>query len=352
MLVMARWMREAGHHVDVALPPGTLAWQQGIEWGLSLIPAPSISRTEGKRRARSWARGRKADVVWIRDRRDLDWGGHLANALGAALVMQQAMQIPRPKNMPWHWVRYRRVDAWVAGLDWLKAECIAKTPMSKHRCHVLPLPLDERWFTTMSFDKREARQSLGLKLPEEVFLMGTVGRLDAGKGQRDALQALAKLPPSVHWLFVGDNTNNNGTDERRELLEMAVNLGVVHRAHFLPGQADVLPVYDALDGFAMTSSAETIGTVTLEALARRVPVLGTDAGGTAEILGVGRGMLYAPRDVSALIEAVQQLAMRSAEQRATSTNLGYDYVQSCRAQHLVPAWNELLDMLVQSGRKA
>ena len=60
----------------------------------------------------------------------------------------KAMQIPRPKNMPWHWLRYRRVDAWVAGLDWLKAECIAKTPMSEHRCHVLPLPLDERWFTT------------------------------------------------------------------------------------------------------------------------------------------------------------------------------------------------------------
>ena len=352
MLVMARWMREAGHHVNVVLPVGTLAWQQGLDWGLSLIPAPSISKTGGKRHARSWARGRKADVVWIRDRRDLDWGGHLANALGAALVMQQAMQIPRPKNMPWHWVRYRRVDAWVSGLDWLKTECIAKTPMSEHRCHVLPLPLDERWFTTKSIDKREARQSLGLKLPQDVFLMGTVGRLDTGKGQRDALHALAQMPPSFHWLFVGDNTNNNGTDERRVLLEMAGNLGILERAHFLPGQADVLPVHDALDGFAMTSSAETIGTVTLEALARRVPVIGTDTGGTSEILGGGRGMLYPPRNVGALVEAVQQLAMRPAEQRATSTEPGYDYVQSCRAQHLVPAWNELLDVLLQSRRKA
>ena len=44
--------------------------------------------------------------------------------------------------------------------------------------------------------------------------------------------------------------------------------------------------------------------------------------------------------------------MRPAEQRATSTEPGYDYVQSCRAQHLVPAWNELLDTLVQSLRKA
>ena len=352
MLVMARWMREAGHHVDVVLPAGTLAWRQGLEWGLSLIPAPSISKTGGKRHARSWARGRKADVVWIRDRRDLDWGGHLANALGAAFVMQQAMQIPRPKNMPWHWIRYRRVDAWVAGLDWLKAECVAKTPMPEHRCHVLSLPLDERWFTTKSINKREARKSLGMKLPEGVFLMGTVGRLDAGKGQRDALRALAQLPPSFHWLFVGDNTNNNGADERLVLLEMASNLGILERAHFLPGQADVLPVYDALDGFAMTSSAETIGTVTLEALARRVPTIGTDAGGTSEILGMDRGMLYTPGDVSALVAAIQHLQTKPAEQRTAGTNRGCDYVQSCRAQHLVPAWNELLEALVQSRRKA
>ena len=42
----------------------------------------------------------------------------------------------------------------------------------------------------------------------------------------------------------------------------------------------MLPVYDALDAFVMTSHAETIGTVTLEAMARRVPVVGSLAGGT------------------------------------------------------------------------
>ena len=133
---------------------------------------------------------------------------------------------------------------------------------------------------------------------------------------------------------------------------MASNLGILERAHFLPGQDDVLPVYDALDGFAMTSKSETIGTVTLEALARRVPVVGTDAGGTAEILAANRGMLYAPGDLGALVAAVQQLKMRPAEQQASSTDPGYDYVQSCRANSLVPAWNELLDNLVQSRRKA
>jgi glycosyltransferase involved in cell wall biosynthesis len=83
-----------------------------------------------------------------------------------------------------------------------------------------------------------------------------------------------------------------------------------------------------------------------------VPVIGTDAGGTSEILAKHRGMLYTPGDEEALVEVVQQLAMRPAKQRATSTDPGYEYVQSCRAQHLVPAWNDLLDVLVESRRKA
>ena len=352
MLVMARWMQEAGHQVDVVVPNGTTTWQQGLDWGLNLSPAPALPSFAARRHARRWAKGRQADVVWIRDRRDLAWSGHLAHALGAALVMQQAMQIPRSKKAPWHRLRYRRVDAWVTGLQWLKDQCIAQTPIPEQRCHILPLPLDERWFTTPQQRKIDARQSLALNLPEQVFLMGTVGRLDEGKGQRHAVQALAELPPRVHWLFVGDNTPNNGADERSELLALAKELGVQNRAHFIPGQADVLPVYDALDGFAMTSKAETIGTVTLEAMARRVPIVGTDAGGTSEILADNRGILFASGDVTALADAVRQISATRTAQLTAHTDAGFKHVQSCRMNRLVPAWNELIDNLVESRRKA
>ena len=352
MLVMARWMQEAGHHVDVVIPTGTPAWQQALDWGLPINPAPSLPAFAKRRHAKQWAKGKQADVVWIRDRRDLAWSGHVAHALGASLVMQQAMQIPRSKKAPWHWVRYRRVDAWVTGLEWLKTECIVRTSMDEERCHVLPLPLDERWFTTAAHEKSDARQSLGLHLSEDIFLMGTVGRLDEGKGQRHALHALAKLPIHIHWLFVGNNTLNNSADERSVLLTLARELGVQSRAHFMSGQADVLPVYDALDGFALTSKSETIGTVTLEAMARRVPIIGTDAGGTSEILADNRGVLFAPGDATALANAVLQMSTAPAEKLAVGTNAAFSYVQSCRSNRLVPAWNELIDTLVESRRKA
>jgi glycosyltransferase involved in cell wall biosynthesis len=263
--------------------------------------------------------------------------------------MQQAMQITRAKKAPWHWLRYRRVDAWVCGLDHLKAECLGRTPLDEARCHVLPLPLDDRWFASAEASSafREA-----LELPEGAWLLGTVGRLDPKKGQRTALQALAHLPEHVHWLFVGNNTVDNNRDERAALVERAQSLGVAERAHFLDARADVLPVYDALDAFVMTSDSESIGTVTLEALAREVPVIGTDSGGTSELLDVGRGQLVPPRNAEAMAEAVTVLMQEVPETLAVRTRNGRDYATKCRPTQLIPAWEELLASLVQSRRKA
>lgn len=314
-----------------------------------MSPAPDVSSGMLKGPVSTWTRGKRFDVLWIRDRRDLAFAGRVARRLGAALVMQQAMQIPRAKKAPWHWLRYRRVDAWVCGLQHLKAECLSRTPIQEARCHVLPLPLDDRWFAPAEASSafREA-----LALPEGAWLLGTVGRLDPKKGQRTALQALARLPEHVHWLFVGDNTVDNDRDERAVLVGHAESLGVTGRVHFLEARDDVLPVYDALDAFVMTSDSETIGTVTLEALAREVPVIGTDAGGTSELLDAERGQLVPPRNAEAMAEAVAVLMKASPETLADRTRKGRDYAAKCRPSQLIPAWEELLASLVESRRKA
>ena len=352
MLVMAEWMSASGHDVDVVAPEGSPTWKQGHQKGMNMHPAPSFTKHLNRMTAQRWARGKHADVLWIRDRADLGFTGQAAQAMGAALIMQQAMQIPQTKNTPWHVRRYRRVDAWVCGLEHLRQECLARTPLLADQCHVLPLPLDQRWFDTPASDRVQSRISIGLTLPPQTWLMGTVGRLDPGKGQQTALRALKLLPDHVHWLFVGDNTVNNGTDEFAALHALASELGVSSRAHFLDAREDVLPVYDALDGFGMTSNAETIGTVTLEAMAREVPVVGTDAGGTSELLADERGWLCTTRDAEALAAAVLSLMNEDAAARKTRTDRGRAYAERCRPGQLIPAWEELIQSVVESRRKA
>lgn len=352
MVVMARWMREAGHRVDVVAPEGSETWLKGLNEGLDMHRTPSFSRHLNRGAANRWARGKQADVMWIRDRADLAFAGHASQALGAALIMQQAMQIPSAKNAPWHMRRYRRVDAWVCGLEHLRQECLERTPLEADRCHVLPLPLDDRWFTSPVVESLQAQTQLGLSLPKGTWLVGTVGRLDPGKGQQTALHALAQLPDHVHWVFVGDNTVNNGVDEGAQLHALAQTLGVKDRAHFLAAREDVLPVYDALDVFGMTSDAETIGTVTLEAMAREIPVVGTDAGGTSELLAQGRGVLCPPFHAQALAEAVRLVMSEDGAVQKARTTRGRQYAERCRPEQLIPAWEELIGGVVQSGRKA
>jgi glycosyltransferase involved in cell wall biosynthesis len=238
----------------------------------------------------------------------------------------------------------------VCGLQNLKKECLARTTIEEARCHVLPLPLDDRWFAPKTAGDGSLRAELNL--PNNTWLMGTTGRLDPQKGQRHALKALAQLPEHVHWVFVGDNTVNDRHDERAALKSLANELGVNDRAHFLASRDDVLSVFDALDGFGMTSDSETIGTVTLEAMAREVPVIGTDSGGTSELLGSGRGQLVPPRNSQALATAIATLMQETSEDLAVRTRKGRDYAEKCRPSQLVPAWEELLASLVESKRKA
>ena len=146
-----------------------------------------------------------------------------------------------------------------------------------------------------------------LHCQKEVWLMGTVGRLDPKKGQRTALQALARLPEHVHWLFVGDNTVDNNRDERAVLVEARNPSASQAAPTSLDARADVLPVYDALDAFVMTSDSETIGTVTLEAMAREVPVIGTDAGGTSELLDADAVSWCRRENAEAMAQAVAVL---------------------------------------------
>ena len=352
MLILARWMRDAGHRVDVVAPEGSETWSHGLAEELHMHPTPSFTRHLNRGAANRWARRNAYEVLWIRDRADLAFAGHASQALGAALIMQQAMQIPNAKNAPWHVKRYRRVDAWVCGLEHLRSECLERTPLQADQCHVLPLPLDDRWFTAPRAERRAAQTSLGLDLPDDTWLMGTVGRLDPGKGQQTALRALAYLPEHVHWLFVGNNTVNNGVDERATLEALAAELGLDGRVHFLSAREDVLPVYDALDGFGMTSHAETIGTVTLEAMAREVPVVGTDSGGTSELLAEGRGTLCPPRNPEALAASVRSTMSEDAGGRKARAERGRRYAERCRPGQLIPAWEELIGGVVESRRKA
>lgn len=152
-----------------------------------------------------------------------------------------------------------------------------------------------------AFTPAEKRDAAGAGAP----IIGTLARLDPRKGIRVLLEALARILPELPEasLIVG------GEGEEREALEgRARALGIAGRVTFAGPVRDPRGFYRGLDLFVLPSLDEGFGLVVLEAMATGLPVIGTRAGGTPEVLDHDvNGLLVSPGDPEAIAEAIRAL---------------------------------------------
>jgi glycosyltransferase involved in cell wall biosynthesis len=142
-----------------------------------------------------------------------------------------------------------------------------------------------------------------LQVPRPII--GTISRLIHQKGIHVLLQAFAacaKNHPSVSLVVVGDGP------ERSNLENLAEELDLGHRVHFLGYRSDIDTILQCMDIFALPSFGEGFGLVLLEAMACSKPVVATDVMSIPEIVQPGKtGFLVPAQDVSALAEALDTL---------------------------------------------
>ena len=138
----------------------------------------------------------------------------------------------------------------------------------------------------------------------DCFVIGQVGALvDRHKGQSVTLKAAALLKeqiPTLKVLFLG-----SGEDEA-QLQQLAQDLNVdAEFLGFKNNVADYLPCFDV---FAFPSNYEGLGSVLLDVMAAKVPVVAANTGGIPDIVKNGEsGLLIQPKDYRALADAIQQI---------------------------------------------
>jgi glycosyltransferase involved in cell wall biosynthesis len=155
------------------------------------------------------------------------------------------------------------------------------------------------------------RRELGL-VPDGGPVIGYVGRLSREKEPELVLQAASLLRgrwPGLQIVLVGGDGGD--AEHARRLRDLGRQLRLAVRVcGYRPDAARLMPAFDVL---AVTSRAEPFGLVTVEALARRVPVVATRSGGSREIIRDGReGLLVPPGDPRALAFAVSRLLTEHA----------------------------------------
>jgi len=140
---------------------------------------------------------------------------------------------------------------------------------------IIPNGIDLKRFENLN--KQENREKLGLK---NEFVIMTIARLEKVKGIKYLIKAVKSLDINYKLLIIGDGS------ERVSLENFSKELGLEKKIQFL-GQIENsrIPEYlSAGDCFVLPSISEGFGIVVLEAMASRLPVIGTRVGGLLDLI--------------------------------------------------------------------
>ena len=161
--------------------------------------------------------------------------------------------------------------------------------------------------------RRQMRRKLGF---ENKFVIGYTGRLTKDKGVHDLLAALPLRDVDWALLLVG---NGEFKEEIKRIVKQNGWQDRVHMAGTVP--QDMVPDYmRAMDCFVLASRTcphwiDTFPNVTVQAMACKVPVIGSDSGAIPWQLG-GAGLIFHEGDVVKLHEHLMHMADNIEDRKA------------------------------------
>lgn len=162
--------------------------------------------------------------------------------------------------------------------------------------------------------ERNYRIRKELHIPERTFVITSVARFSEEKGHIFYLESIKQFKKlfyqesrdrnlNIKFLLVGDG---DMMEDCEKFAEMA---GISQDIIFTGFRTDIRDILNGSDLFISHSKSEALGISILEALACGVPVIATDAGGPAEIIGEDNecGMIVQYGDEEEMAEAIMKM---------------------------------------------
>lgn len=211
----------------------------------------------------------------------------------------------------WHLSLYNRLDVFllryfdriIAVSETMKRGLVEKG-VDARKIHVIANAIQIGSTSGREQTRRTIRARL--RIGENEFVFGFVGRLSEEKGLRDLLEAFSRRKPEdVRWrlILVGEGP------QRQALEKMVCDVGLAARVTFAGFQSETAAWYYAMDAFVLPSLTEGTPMVVLEAMAHGVPVIATSVGGVPAVVASGEnGILVSPAQPSELLGAMRSIA--------------------------------------------
>jgi glycosyltransferase involved in cell wall biosynthesis len=310
---LALELRAREHRVSVVCIESSGPLERDLKAGgvsVAVVPAPGLLTNWRAPALASWLAHERPDVVhthsgaWLK-------GARAARAAAVpALVHTVHGLLDRE---PWYSSFLKRraaacSNAVVAVSDALNTYLVQSARLSAPQVVTIPNGIDTSNFSPGPSPHR-AQLTAG---QDDRFVIGCLARFVHVKNHDLLLRAFreaCRVHPNLLLVLVGDGALKRGC------VELAQSLGIAEVVLFVGDQPDTADWYRAFDLFVLASRAEGTSMSILEAMASACPVVATNVGGNASLLGE-TGILVPSGDVSALAEAIVRL--RSAPETARS----------------------------------
>ncbi len=163
---------------------------------------------------------------------------------------------------------------------------VAKRKFNAKEVHFVPgVGIDLTNFENVQVDRNEKRREIGV--PEDAFLLFSVGELNENKNHQVIIKALAKMNNSnIHYAIAGVG------DKHDYLLELAKEFGVSERLHLLGYRNDIPELNHSADVFCFPSIREGLPAAVMEAMACGLPVVCSKIRGNEDLIDENGGSTF------------------------------------------------------------
>jgi glycosyltransferase involved in cell wall biosynthesis len=188
------------------------------------------------------------------------------------------------------------------------------------------------------------------EVPKQAKTVGMVGRFDDHqKDQLTLVRAMAMVceqVPDVHLVFIGDGPR------RAEVEQLASQLDMSDRAHFLGLRRDVPALLHHLDVFVLSSRIEGESLAILEAMSAQRPIVATAVGGTPGLLANGEcGLLVPPGDAPAMAQAIVELLTNKTKAQELARRARERFLQEYTIDRMGERYLELYEKAIAQHRE-
>lgn len=307
LATVAAGLSRRGHDVVVSCAHGVVR-DRLAEMGLRVTrfrPRGAIDPVSGLSFA-AWLAIERPDALLLTSWHSISWSSFAGRTNGVKkIVLRQGIV----RSAPARGIRRFAIDNWISDVivnaPEIRDEWIRTAPnFPPDRVHVV---LNGVASLNEDRDLSKDRLRSELNVGRDTLLIGAAGIITQRKGFDLLLRAFAKTGlERTAVVLIGDGPY------RSTLEQIAAELGITSRVHFLGARENAATAIGGLDVFVLSSHNEGMANVMLEAMSAAVPVVASDISGVRTALGATgerpvAGWIFDTANVDSLARSITEV---------------------------------------------